>query len=183
MDSGPTSSQHSSEPKNFGEPASSKTSQLLQEIESLLPQGSYLHGSVVPLMSGAGVAVVQQGSGFTVVGTMPCGMHLWWCPEEVDVTTVESVLNLLRAHTEDQGDTISPMDLPPHTPLYQLPDNPASVDAANRLDELEDIETFLQALHEIAIGSEEGETVRIALGTLSSTNLGREYLKERPVLL
>lgn len=54
---------------------------------------------------------------------------------------------------------------------------------SQRLQELEDTEMLLQALHELASCSNEAETVRVAFSVLTSTALGRAYLKGHPVTL
>ncbi len=53
----------------------------------------------------------------------------------------------------------------------------------NRINELEDIEVFLQVIHEVAASSEDPESVRIAFIALTSTKLGSDYLKAKPIRL
>ena len=54
---------------------------------------------------------------------------------------------------------------------------------SQRLQELEDTELLLQALHELASSSNDAESVRVAFAALTSTSLGQTYLKGHPITL
>lgn len=45
-----------------------------------------------------------------------------------------------------------------------------------------EVDTLLEALHEIACTSEEAETVRVAVSALTGTSQGREYLAKNPLM-
>ncbi|QXN76659.1 hypothetical protein [Mycobacterium phage Maco6] len=54
---------------------------------------------------------------------------------------------------------------------------------SQRLQELEDTELLLYALHELASSSNDAESVRVAFAALTSTSLGLNYLKGHPITL
>ena len=47
---------------------------------------------------------------------------------------------------------------------------------------MSEVDTLLEALHEIACTSEEAETVRVAVSALTGTSQGREYLAKNPLM-
>ena len=162
--------------ENFTAAAISKITALFHAIEYSELLGSSLTGCATrPLdKNGVDVVGVPPSSDTTLIVIMPYATLLLSCLGAPDASTVESLTSFIKTYTGERGDIIRTVN--------QL-SNPMSSEETRRLVELEEVEFLLQNLREIACGSDEGETVRLALLSLSQTEIGREYLKGNPIRL
>ena len=93
-------------------------------------------------------------------------MLLLSCEDELDACSVELLTSFIKGRTEGVRDvtTAGPFE-------------------DKRLEELEDTQTLLYALREVAESSEDPESVRVAFIALTSTDAGQSYLKGNPIKL
>jgi len=119
-----------------------------------------------PARNGAGVVAAQPSSGTTLALITPYGMLLLSCEDELDACSVELLTSFIKGRTEGVRDvtTAGPFE-------------------DKRLEELEDTQTLLYALREVAESSEDPESVRVAFIALTSTDAGQSYLKGNPIKL
>lgn len=68
-------------------------------------------------------------------------------------------------------------------PLNYPGRNPMSADDHNRMTELENTQTLLYCLREIAENSEDAESTRVAFIALTTTAAGQAYLEGNPIKL
>lgn len=144
-------------------------SRLYRAIVSLrlLPPLQSAYAILPPEKNGAGVVAVQPSSNSMLVVITPYGTLLLSYMDELDATSVELLTSFIRALTEgahDVGDFTDQMHV-------------------DRINELEDIEKLMYALREIAETSEDAESVRVAFLALTTTTLGKTYLRGKPIKL
>lgn len=176
MDSDLTFAPHSLLSKSLTRQESSAISVLCQEIESFVHPAFLQNACAMPLpeRNGAAAVVVQLYSGSMLTVITPYAMLLLSLDTELDASTAVSLMNFIRARTEGARDTIVTVD-----------DNVITVGQAdaNRIGELEEQEKLLYTLREIAETSEDAESVRVAFIALTTTEVGKSYMRENPIKL
>lgn len=193
MDFDPTSNPRFWQSRSCTKQEISKISALLPGIESLLPQDSLQTVCVMPPLArnGAEGVVVLQSSGFTVVVTTPYGMLLLSCTDELDASSVGLVTSSIKEYTEGQVKQMAEGQMPASAKRgvirgVQYPDiheEVMSVEDHDRMGELEDTQTLLYSLREIAETSEDAESVRVAFIALTTTASGQAYMEGNPIKL
>ena len=176
MDSVPTLNLHSLRSRNFTKAEISEISALYHGIAYSLLRKYLLTAYAMPPADRSGAVGVGalQSSDITLVIITRCGTLLLSLREELDVFTVELVMNFTRGFMEGPPD-MSESDIPVAVDYH--------TQAATRIGELEEQEKLMYALREIAETSEDAESVRVAFIALSTTTAGQTYLRGNPIKL
>lgn len=160
---------HSLQSRNFTKQEITRISVLFRVIESLLPRGSLLNACATPPAdrNGAVGVVALQNSDSTLAIITPYGTLHVSLKDELDVSSAELVMSFTKAFMEGRDNV-------------DMTREEADV---SRIGQLEEEEKLLYTLREIAETSEDAESVRVAFIALTTTEVGKSYMRENPIKL